>query len=243
MRYKITIEYDGRNYGGWQRQKNSVGVQEVLEEKLSEFFGRKIKVTGSGRTDAGVHALGQAAHFDAETRIPAEKLKFPLNALLPDDIKIMECAAASEDFHAQYSAKRKTYIYKTYVSGIQSPTKRNLYAQILPPIDIEKMREAAKQFIGVHDFKAFSSSGSARKTTVREIYRLDIISEEADIIFEIEGSGFLYNMVRIIVGTLVYIGKGKLDICAVGHMFSAGDRKAGGKTMPAEGLYLKEVKY
>lgn len=243
MRYRITVEYFGKNYSGWQRQKNALSVQEVLENKLSEFFNQKIIVIGSGRTDCGVHAYGQVAHFDAETKIPADKLVYPLNTVLPSDIKIKECRIADPDFHAQYSAKRKTYIYKIFVSRMPSPLRDSLYAWIIPPIDLEKMKEAAPLLLGRHDFKAFSSTGCEKKSTVREIYRLDINQSGQEIIMEVEGNGFLYNMVRIIAGTLVYIGKGKLDKDVICRMLETGNRKLGGKTFPACGLYLKEVVY
>lgn len=244
MRYKLTIEYDGRNYAGWQRQDNALSVQQVLEEKLSEIFNAKITVTGSGRTDAGVHALGQIAHFDGETTIPCEKIIFPLNNLLPPDIKVKECVPAPEGFHAQYSAKRKTYMYKCYVANVGSPTREKLYAWVLPPVDVSAMREAAKLFIGKHDFKAFSSTGgNVKQNTVREIYRVDIKEDGEEIIFRIEGSGFLYNMVRIMVGTLIYIGKGKLPPSVITKMLETRDRTLGGKTFPPEGLYLEKVEY
>jgi len=243
MKYKLIVEYFGKNYNGWQRQKNGVGVQQVLEEKLSDLLGSTIKIVGSGRTDTGVHALGQVAHFEANTTIPPEKMVFALNGLLPDDIKVQRCEAADADFHAQYSAKRKTYRYQAYLSRIPSPLRDDRYARIVPPLDIEAMKRCAQKMVGVHDFAAFSSLGSEKKSTIREIYRCELIQNGDELYFEIEGNGFLYNMVRIIVGTLVFVGKGKLPESIADEMFRTGNRKAGGKTFPAKGLFLKSVSY
>jgi tRNA pseudouridine38-40 synthase len=243
MRFRITIEYSGKNYNGWQRQENGIGVQQVIEDTLSELTGEKIVITGSGRTDTGVHAAGQVAHFDSDTKIPPEKLVFAMNALLPDDVKLTRCEIVDENFHAQYSAKRKTYRYQTYISRIPSPLKDDYYAQVIPPVDIEKVRRAAKKLVGVHDFKAFCSSSVQKKSTVREIYSLKVIHEGDILAFEVEGNGFLYNMVRIIVGTLIYIGRGKLAENTIDEMLATGIRKLGGKTFPAKGLCLIHVEY
>lgn len=243
MRYRLIIEYFGKNYNGWQRQTNGVGVQQVLEDTLSGLLEQSVTVIGSGRTDTGVHALGQAAHFDADTRIPAEKLVFAANALLPHDIKIKSCLEAAPGFHAQYDAKSKTYRYQTYVSRIPSPLRDDRFAQIIPPLDIDKIKRCAAKLVGRHDFAAFSSSGSQKKTSVREIYGIEVLESGDELYFEISGNGFLYNMVRIIVGTLVFIGKGKLPEETIDIMLETGNRKLGGKTFPAKGLLLKSVCY
>ncbi|MFA5449397.1 MAG: tRNA pseudouridine(38-40) synthase TruA [Clostridia bacterium] len=245
MRYKITIEYSGKNYGGWQRQKNANSIQEELENALSTLFEQKIVVFGSGRTDAGVHAYGQVAHFDANNvKIPTEKLVYPLNILLPSDIKVKDCSVADDSFHAQFDAKRKTYIYKTYLARISSPIKDGFYAQTIPPINTEKIREAAQLLVGEHNFKSFSASGGTpKKSFTRIIYRIDIKEDGEDIIFEVEGNGFLYNMVRIIVGTLIAVGKDKIPKENILLMLGGAPRKLGGKTYPPDGLYLKEVIY
>lgn len=243
MRYKIIIEYFGKNYNGWQRQQNGVGVQQVIEDKLSQLLDQPIKIAGSGRTDTGVHALGQTAHFDADTNIPPDKLVFAANAFLPPDIQIKHCEEVPDGFHSQYGAIAKTYRYQAYVSRTASPLRDDHYAQIIPPIDIDAMRACAGKLVGTYDFAAFSSAGCQKMSTVRTIYRCDITQHQDEIIFEIEGNGFLYNMVRIIVGTLVYVGKGKLDAEAIDIMLATGNRKAGGKTYPAKGLYLESVKY
>lgn len=243
MRFRITIEYSGKNYNGWQRQENGIGVQQVIEDTLSELTGEKIIITGSGRTDTGVHAAGQVAHFDSDTKIPPEKLVFAANVFLPDDIKLTRCEIVSPDFHAQYGAKRKTYRYQTYVSRIPSPLKDDFYTQVIPPVDIDKVRRAAEKLVGVHDFKAFCSTGVQKKSTVREIYSLKVIEDGQILAFEVEGNGFLYNMVRIIAGTLVYIGRGKLPESVIDDMLATGNRKLGGKTFPAKGLCLMRVEY
>ena len=243
MRYALTVEYDGTSYSGWQRQKNAVSVQQKVEEALEVVLGKKTVIVASGRTDAGVHAKGQVAHFDSDKTLVPRRTAYSLNALLPDDIKIVGVRAVSDDFHAQYSAKRKTYVYNTYVSDNPSPMRSRYYARILPPVDIEKMRRASKSLVGKHDFKAFCSTGSSIKSTVREIYAFDIIEQGDEVIFRITGNGFLYNMVRIIVGTLFFIGKGKLPESAIDEMLSTGRRNAGGKTYPACGLILESVDY
>lgn len=243
VRYLITVEYFGKNYNGWQTQKNAASVQQTLEEALSKLLQEKISLTGSGRTDAGVHALAQKAHFDTESRIPMEKIPLAVNTMLPEDIKVIGIEERSPDFHAQYHAKRKTYLYKCYVSRIASPIRQHTHAQIIPPLDFEKMQQCAATLVGTHDFKAYCASGSIVKSTVRTLYRLDLAQQGDEITIEAEGNGFLYNMVRILVGTLVYVGKGKLTLDDIRQSLISGDRKKAGKTFPSGGLYLKEVIY
>ena len=243
MRYALTVEYDGTSYSGWQRQKNAVSVQQKVEEALEVVLGKKTVIVASGRTDAGVHAKGQVAHFDSDKTLVPRRTAYSLNALLPDDIKIVGVRAVSDDFHAQYSAKRKTYVYNTYVSDNPSPMRSRYYARILPPVDIEKMRRASKSLIGKHDFKAFCSTGSSIKSTVREIYAFDIIEQGDEVIFRITGNGFLYNMVRIIVGALISFGEGKISLLDLEKMVDGERRPNGIKTMPAKALCLKNVEY
>ncbi|MBO5773280.1 MAG: tRNA pseudouridine(38-40) synthase TruA [Clostridia bacterium] len=242
-RYAMIIEYDGTEYAGWQRQKNAVSVQQKIEEALEIVLGVKTIIYASGRTDAGVHAEGQVAHFDAEKELNPRSVAYSLNSLLPSDVKIQKIIKVAPDFHAQYSAKRKTYTYRSYVSDCPSPLKDRFYARILPPVDVEKMKRASKCLVGKHDFKAFCSTGSSIKSTEREIYEFNVIEKGDEVIFEITGNGFLYNMVRIIVGTLYFIGKGKLPETAIEEMLRTGNRRAGGKTYPACGLSLKKVEY
>ncbi|MFI3229580.1 MAG: tRNA pseudouridine(38-40) synthase TruA [Bacillota bacterium] len=243
MKYIIVIEYNGTNYSGWQCQKNAPSVQAVLQEKLSILFAEKITIFGSGRTDSGVHALGQVAHFSAEKSYLPSKVQHAVNSMLPKDIRIVSATEAPEDFHAQYSAKRKTYLYKAYVSRTSSPIKEGFYAQIPSPVDIELMKKCAAELVGEHDFIAFSSTGSGINKTIRTLYRLDITTTGNEIFFEVEGNGFLYNMVRIIVGTLIFIGLGRIAPTAISEMLTTGNRKLGGKTYSACGLYLKSVEY
>lgn len=244
MRYAMIVEYDGGAYSGWQRQKNHISVQEEIEKALSRLFGEKITIVGSGRTDKGVHAEGQVAHFDIDTQMSTFRMKGSLNSFLPKDIQIREINKVADDFHAQYDAKRKTYEYKAFISRIKQPLKRNYYIQIVPPVDIELIKECAKKIVGKHDFLAFSvDNNQERLNTVREIYSLEIEVQGEDIIFTIEGNGFLYKMVRTIIGTLIWIGKGKLPPDVIDKMFETGSRCLGGKTMPPNGLVLKSVEY
>jgi len=243
MRYLLTIEYLGKNYSGWQRQKNALSIQEVIEESFSIFFNEKIVIAASGRTDKGVHALGQTIHFDANMNIPLCNLHLALNNILPDDIRVKKAEIVPDDFHARFSIKQKTYIYKFYVDKIKSPTRAYTHSQLSPPIDIKLMKEACLDIIGTHDFKSLSASGGSIKKTIRTVYEAEIKELNDEIIFSITANGFLYNMVRIIAGTLAYIGKEKLPKDAFLKLFETGDIKYRGKTYPPEGLYLAKVYY
>ena len=244
MRILLTVEYFGKNYAGWQRQKNAISVQQVLEEKLSLILQSPIVLSASGRTDSGVHALGQKAHFDYEGNFPVEKMAFAVNTTLPEDIRVLSAIKVSDDFHAQYSAKRKTYVYKMYVSRTLHPLKNYHFARIpYENIDFEKMQRACNDLMGTHDFSGFSSTGSGIKTTVRTIYSATLTQDGEDVTLEITGNGFLYNMVRIIAGTLAYIGAGLLPEDSIKKVLETKNRKLAGKTFPPQGLYLKEVVY
>lgn len=243
MRYAVTIQYLGTAYCGWQNQKNGVSVQSVLEKAFTTLFNKKTAIYGSGRTDAGVHALGQVAHFDADTPIPAEKISFVVNTLLPDDIKVIKCIEVNKDFHARFSATQKTYIYRLYISPHINPLKMQTSQNIPVPLDVEAMRIAGSYIEGEHDFKCFSATGSKVKDTVRIVYKIKIEENGEDISIEVTGNGFLYNMVRIIAGTLVDVGKGKINAEDIPSIILSGDRKRAGKTLSANGLCLKEVKY
>ena len=244
MRILITIEYYGKNYAGWQRQKNALAVQQVLEERLGLVLQSKIVLVASGRTDRGVHALKQKAHFDYDGFFPVQKIAYAVNTTLPDDIRVLDAIEVPADFHAQYSAKKKTYLYKMYVSRTLHPVKNLLSAQIpYKEVDFEKMQTACADLIGTHDFAAFAATGSHITNTVRTVYNAELRRNGEDIEFEITGNGFLYNMVRIAVGTLVWIGIGKLPVTAIKEMLETGDRKKGGKTLPPHGLYLQDVFY
>ncbi len=243
-RILLTVEYFGKNYAGWQRQKNALGVQEVLENKLSLVLQQKIILIGSGRTDSGVHALAQKAHFDYDGAFPIKKLAYAVNTTLPWDIRIRQAETVPDDFHAQYSAHSKTYLYKMYLSRTSRPLKELHYARIpYDKIDFAAMKQACGDLVGTHDFKGFSSTGSGIKTTVRTVYSAELCQDGEDITLEICGNGFLYNMVRIIAGTLVWIGIGKLPTTAVKEVLVTQRRTLAGKTFPPQGLYLKEVNY
>lgn len=243
MRILITVEYLGTNYCGWQRQKNGISVQAVLAKAISELTGENVTVHGSGRTDAGVHAYSQAAHFDTNSSIPVEKLPFAINSLLPRDISVKGAREVSDDFNARFDVVKKTYVYKIYKGAHLSPTRELTHCHIPYQLDIQKMKEAAAVIIGEHDFKCFQATGGHVVDTVRTIYSLEIIEREDEVWFEVCGNGFLYNMVRIIAGTLVYAGIGKLVVEDIQQALAFRDRKKAGKTLPAKGLYLKSVDY
>lgn len=257
MRYRAVISYYGANYVGWQRQLNGLSVQEVLEKALEKTFGAPTLATASGRTDAGVHALGQVVHFDADTSIPTDKIPFAVNTHLPDDVSMLSCEIAPENFNARFSAKRKTYCYKIYVSKHRLPVLELDHEHITYPLDLDKIEQAAKIIEGTHDFKCFEASGSVVKNTVRTVYSVDVATRHFDnatvradgkffdgeLSISVTGNGFLYNMVRIIAGTLVYVGIGKLTPQDVFRILETGDRKAAGKTLGAKGLTLMSVQY
>ena len=242
MRYKAVVTYDGTSYSGWQVQCGQVSVQEKIEEALGKLFGCKTSIVGSGRTDAGVHAEGQVFSFESDTSIPQIRLYKAINAYLPEDIRVISCEIAPADFNARYSAKKKTYCYRLYCSEVENPLKDRYSVKIFP-VDIDKMKEAGKLLIGEHDFKAFCSTGSSVKSTVRKIYSLSIKKVKEDITITVCGNGFLYNMVRIIVGTLVAVGEGRLPLENVKKALENGDRTLLGKTLPPKGLTLKKVYY
>ncbi|MGL4797186.1 MAG: tRNA pseudouridine(38-40) synthase TruA [Paraclostridium sp.] len=239
---KITIQYNGKNYCGWQKQNDSPGIQGTIENAIFEITRECVKITGSGRTDAGVHALGQVANFKMNSKIPVEKLPSALNSKLPKDISIIKAEEVSEDFHSRYSAKKKRYRYQIYNSIYRSPIYADISYPVKYDLDIDKMKKEAKSLIGTHDFKGFMSSGSSVVDTIRTIYDINVLKSEDLIIIEIEGNGFLYNMVRIIAGTLVDIGRGRIDT-SMTTIIESKSRSMGGHTAPAHGLFLKKVDY
>ena len=242
-RIGLLIEYDGTNYCGWQVQKNGTSVQQKLEEAVSAAVGTPTAVHASGRTDAGVHALGQVAHFDACCDIPADKFFYVLNTRLPDDIRIVRSWEARPDFHARFDAKGKHYRYVIHNSRCKSALNR-LYSMYVPvPLDVERMKEAAAYMEGTHDFSAFCAAGTDIKGTVRTVYSVAVKKDGEYILIDVTGSGFLYNMVRIMAGTLIAMGKGKLTPREVGEAIAAGDRTLAGATAQPQGLFLVEVFY
>ncbi len=242
-RFRLTIEYDGTAYCGWQRQQNGPSVQETLEQALCTLTQERVSVTGSSRTDAGVHALGLCAHFDSATRIPAQKLAFALNTMLPPDIRVRESSLAPEGFHARYSACGKLYRYAFYNARHDCAIGRQYAAHIPLPMDERLMDEEAQALLGTHDFAAFAASGSVAKSTVRTIVGARVTREGERVTLCVMGDGFLYNMVRIIAGTLAEIGTGKRAPGAIARAIETGDRLALGQTAPARGLTLVRVFY
>ena len=242
-RIHLIVEYDGTNYAGWQRQDNAMTVQESLETALTRLTGEIRCVHGASRTDAGVHALGQSAHFDTESRIPPDKFAFALNTLLPGDIRVTRSEEVSGDFHARFSSKGKRYRYLMHVSPHAGALNRLTHAHVIYPLDEAVMRIEAQSLVGTHDFAAFAASGSVVKDTVRTIYRTDVARNGSEIMLTIEGSGFLYNMVRIIAGTLLSVGKGKLSPEDIPALFEGRCRADSGMTAPPQGLFLEKIWY
>lgn len=242
-RIMLTVSYDGTAYAGWQRQQNAASIQQTLEDTLQSLIGEKVTISGASRTDAGVHALGQVAHFDSVSGIPPEKYCYALNTRLPKDIRVIASQEVDPMFHARYSARGKTYRYQIHNSPHASAIHRNHRAHVIPPLDIDRMRTAAQAVLGEHDFKAFAASGSEAKSTIRNIRSIDIKKHDELIEMTVEGRSFLYNMVRILSGTLIYIGSGKLPPDALDHALRSGSRLDLGVTAPAHGLTLVCVRY
>jgi tRNA pseudouridine38-40 synthase len=241
---RMTIEYDGTGYKGWQRQSEGTTIQQVLEETLGRVTGEKVTIHGSSRTDAGVHALNQVAHFRTSSTIPERNLLMGLNSLIPRDIVIRDLTEADESFHARYSARSKTYFYRIFNSDIRTALHRNYCWFVFKPLDVAGMAEAAAALEGVHDFSAFCSVQTDVKSRVREIYDTRLEREGGSFLrFHIEANGFLRHMVRTIVGTLVDVGKGKLTPADFREILESRDRKRAGVTAPPQGLFLSEVKY
>lgn len=242
-RVRLVISYDGTNYCGWQVQANGITVEEIINRELSNLLGETIAVIGASRTDSGVHAIGNVAVFDTETKIPPEKISFALNQRLPEDIRIQKSEEVSADFHPRYCDSTKTYEYKILNRRFPDPLNRLYTYFVYMPLDIEKMQKAASFFVGEHDFTSFCSAGSQVKTTIRTVYRLDITKEKDIISIQISGNGFLYNMVRIIVGTLIKVGLGIYPPEHVKGILEAKDRYKAGPKAPARGLTLVGIEY
>lgn len=242
-RIKLTVAYDGTNYCGWQIQPNGITIEEVLNKNLSELFREEIAVIGASRTDAGVHAYGNVAVFDTESKIPAEKICYAVNQRLPEDIKVMKSEEVAGDFHPRYCDSRKTYEYKILNEHFCIPTMRNYVALYTYPLDEEKMQEMATYFIGTHDFKSFCAAKSQVSTTVRTITDFFVKRDGNLITLTVTGTGFLYNMVRILAGTLMRAGSGYFKPEDALQILEARDRKAAGPTAAARGLYLRGIQY
>ncbi len=242
-RIKLIVEYDGTNYAGWQRQINAMSVQQRLEEALSRLTKTGVTVTGASRTDAGVHALGQTVHFDTESRIPADKYCYALNTMLPADIRVRASMPAEADFHSRFQAKSKIYRYLIHNDRHASAIGRNTRAHVMYDLDVEKMNREVHSMIGTHDFAPFAASGSIVKDTVRTIYDARVVRNGNCVMLLVHGNGFLYNMVRILAGTLISVGTGKLAEGAIERALSSMSRLDLGVTAPAHGLTLMRVFY
>ena len=242
-RVKLVVAYDGTNYHGWQVQDNGITIEEVLNRTISELVQEDIKVIGASRTDAGVHACGNVAVFDTESRIPGDKFSFALNQRLPEDIRIQESCEVDADFHPRYADTVKTYEYNILNRRFELPTKRLYAAFCYYPMDIERMNQAAAYLVGEHDFKSFCSAGAQVQTTVRTIYAVNVTKADDMVHIRITGNGFLYNMVRIIAGTLMQVGTGLMEPEQVKEILEARDRSKAGPTAEAKGLTLVEIRY
>ena len=242
-RIKLTIAYDGTNYCGWQVQPNGITVEEVVNKALKKLTGEDIQVIGASRTDSGVHALGNVAVFDTHTTIPPERISYALNQRLPEDIVIVNSEEVAEDFHPRNCDCSKTYEYHILNTRIPIPTKRLTNYFVSYDLDVEKMRKAAGYLIGEHDFVSFCNVRTDVEDTVRTVTELEILKDGEEITIRISGNGFLYNMVRIIVGTLIRVGRGFYEPEKVKEILEAKDRKAAGVTAPPHGLILAEIRY
>lgn len=243
-RFKIIVAYDGTEYCGFARQRQANTIQQTLETAISKIVRHDVIIHGAGRTDAGVHAQGQCCIFDSETKIPPEKLILAINSHLPKDIAVKSLEVVDESFHPRFGAKRKTYRYQIYNSRIRDPFLCKYCYQYKGEINIERMQEAAKEIVGEHDFACFCASGSTVKgSMVRTVYDIHIKKENNLVTVDISGNGFLYNMVRIIVGTLLYVSEGKLSAQDVRHIIESKDRTKAGPTAPAEGLTMLQIIY
>ena len=240
---KLTIEYDGKDFHGWQKQPNRLNIQGEIERAIEQVTGEKVDLIASGRTDAGVHALAQVANFKTNSDMPIEKIPIAINSQVRRSIRIQNAEEVDEKFHSRLSCKRKTYRYVINNSKYGSAIYRNLCYHLPMKLNVEEMKKAISYFVGEHDFKAFKSSGTSSKSSVRTIYQAQIITEGENIAIDLTGNGFLYNMVRIISGTLVEVGLGKIKPEEIPEIIESKDRSHAGKTLPPHGLMLINVEY
>ena len=240
---KLTIEYNGKDFNGWQKQPNKLNIQGEIERAIKEITGEDVELIASGRTDAGVHAFAQIANFKTNSEFDVRKYPIALNSKLKQSIRIKKAEEVEERFHSRYNCKQKTYRYIINNSEYGSAIYKNLEYHIPNKLDVEAMQKAVKYFEGEHDFKAFKASGTSSKSSVRIIYKTEIRKNEEKIIIELTGNGFLYNMVRIISGTLVDVGLGKIKPEEIKEIIDSKDRTKAGKTLPPYALYLVNVEY
>ncbi len=241
--HKITLMYNGADFSGWQIQKNAVTVQEEVEKAFSVILRQPVEIVGASRTDAGVHALNYVAHSFFDTDIENERIMLGVNAILPDGIRIKSIENCDDDFHSRYSAKSKTYIYRIDVSKFGDVFKRPYVWRFKYPLNYEEMEKCPQYFLGKHDFSAFMSKGGQAKTFERTIYECTLTKEDEIITMKIKGDGFLYNMVRIIAGTMLSVGRGYFKACDIPEIIKSKERKKAGITAPPEGLMLYEIEY
>lgn len=240
---KLTIQYDGTNYSGWQSQKNSLAIQDIIEGAIVKLLGEKLRIIGAARTDAGVHAKGQVANFRTKSPLSLSNIKNGLNRKLPFDIVIAKAEEVDEDFHSQYDARSKLYRYSIYTHNPVSPFYKNFVVPVYYKLNLEAIKDEAKQLLGRHDFLSFQGSNSKRINTLRRIYRIDLKKRGRFIYLDIEADGFLYNMARTIAGTLIEVGRGYFKKGSVRKILKARDRRLAGSTAPAKGLCLARVRY
>ncbi len=246
MKYKLVIAYDGTSFGGWQIQSNSISIQALIQEALSTILQEPLFITGSGRTDAGVHAMGQVAHFTTDKPFECARLQYSLNGILPPTIRILTICPVPDHFHARYSASSKEYHYHLHLKPALNPFKRLYSHPVYTPLDLNLMAEGAKYLIGTHDFTSFANeahAGTAARDAIRTLTRLTLAAEEDGIRLEFEGDGFLYKMVRNLTGTLLDVGAGKILPTQIEEIFAAKDRRKASSAAPALGLFLMKVSY
>ena len=240
---KLTIEYEGTSYLGWQRQPQGMTIQQALEERLQQVTGQMPQVTGASRTDAGVHARGQVANFKTDSEIPVERIQGALNALLPRDIAVVAAEEVPEDFNARFSARSKLYHYTIWNQRVRPVLDRRFCWHVRWPVELEPLRAASACLLGAHDFAAFQSANAQSETTVRVVERADWELNVPRLTFAVEANGFLYNMVRALVGTLLEVGRGKITVAEFRRVLESGERAQAGRTAPARGLCLLRIRY
>lgn len=239
----LTIRYDGSSYHGWQVQKNAVTVQQVFQKAVEKLFCEKIDIKGCSRTDSGVHANMYCVSFKTDKNIPCKNIIAGLNTYLPKDIAVTDCKEVAHDFHARYSVRSKKYVYRVYNAQIRDPFLKDYAFHYRYPLNADYLNTESQAFVGTHDFCGFCSSRSDVEDTVRTVYSFSVERKGDEVIFSVEANGFLYNMARIMVGTLLFVNEGKIRPGELAQIIDSKERKRAGKTAPAQGLYLNSVKY